>query len=189
MTTSAIAPLPSARPTDFADLVNLLTALTKSENNLALLQQVLDKQHLETVQGHMEAYKEIQTLIGECEAAIKVIAARNPQWFEEKKTVATPFGELKRTTAISLEIPDEEITMTLIRGAGHADKFIKSVHTISKEALEVLDDEELKKFGVKRVTEHNYKAAAATVNLGKAVKAAEKSAKAAKKTVEKAGAS
>jgi hypothetical protein len=184
---TTIAPTPAARPSDFADLVNLFAALTKSENNLARLQQVLDSQHLETVQGHMEAYKEIQTLIGECEAAIKVIAARNPQWFEDKKSIAMPVGELKRTTSTSIEIADEEITMTLIRNAGRAAEFIKTSHVISKEALELLKDEDLKKFGVKRVVEHNYKCAPASVDLGKAVKAADKSAKAAAKTAKAAG--
>lgn len=187
MNTTTIAPTPAARPQDFADLVNLLAALTKSQNNLAHLEQVLNRQHLETVNGHMDAYKEIQTLIGECEAAIRVIAQRNPQWFEDKKSVPTPYGTLKRTTSTSLQIPDEEITMTLIRGANLAEKYIKTTHTLSRESLELLDDEELKKFGIKRVTEHNFNPEPAKVNLGKAVKAAEKSAKTAKKTAEKVG--
>lgn len=186
MSTTPTAPLPTARPTDFADLVNLLAALSKNENNLALLQQTIDRQHLGLVEAHMTVYKEIQTLIGECDAAIKVIGERNPQWFDDKKTIATPYGEVKRTTSTSLEIADEEISLNLIRAAGRAGDFIKTTYTLSKEALEALTDDELKKFGIKRVTEHNYKASGASVDLGKSVKAAERSAKAAAKAAKAA---
>ncbi len=75
--------------------------------------------------------------------------------------------------------------MTLIRAAKREAEFIKTTHVISREALELLSDEDLVKFGVKRVTEHNYKAAGASVDLGKSVNAAEKSAKAAAKTAKK----
>jgi len=189
MTTVTTAPAPTALKNDFADLVNLLDRLTFAENQLAKLQQTLDTQHLDTVRGHMPAYKELQTTIGECEAAIAVIAARNPQWFEEKKTVETPFGELKRTTSISLVVADPAVTMTLIKAAKREGDFIKASEELRLEVLGTLDDDALAKFGIKRLTKHNFNAAAAGVDLGKAVKAAEKSDKAAAKAAKKAGAS
>jgi|GEM_PF-2203627 len=184
-----IAPSPAAKPTDFADLVALLDKLTSATNQLDKLQQTLDAQHLDSVRGHMPAYKEIQQAIGECEAAIQVIAERNPQWFADKKSVGTPVGEVKRTTSISLSIADPEITKTLIKAAGRAADFIRVSEDLRVEVLETLADEELGKLGVKRITEHNYKVAAAGISLGKAVKAAEKSEKAAAKTAKKAVAS
>ncbi|MBX3736709.1 MAG: hypothetical protein KF715_08475 [Candidatus Didemnitutus sp.] len=124
-----VAPAPTAQKDDFASLVNLLDRLTHAEVQLAKLQQVLDAQHLETVRGHMPAYKEFQTIIGECQAAISVIAQRNPQWFEEKKTVVTPYGELKQTSSKSLEVADPAITITLIKGAKREADFIKVTET------------------------------------------------------------
>ncbi|MBA4136739.1 MAG: hypothetical protein C0518_05425 [Opitutus sp.] len=179
------APAPTAQKDDFASLVNLLDRLTHAQNQLDKLQQVLDAQHLETVRGHMPAYKELQTTIGECESAVAVIAARNPQWFDDKKTVATPYGAVKRTSATSLQVADEAVTLTLIKAAGRQTDFIKVTESLSLETLEKLEDEQLAKFGIKRVTEHNFKAAPAGVDLGKAVKAAEKSEKAAAKAAKK----
>ena len=186
---TTIAPTPSALKEDFTSLVNLLDRLTHAENELAKLQQVLDAQHLDTVRGHMPAYKELQTTIGECEAAIVVIAARNPQWFEEKKTVATPVGEVKRTTSVSLEIADPSVTITLVKAAKREADFIKVTEELRLEVLEALADEQLAKLGIKRVTKHNFKSGPAGIDLGKAVKQAEKSEKAAAKTAKKAGAS
>lgn len=186
--TTAIKTIPvlAALPGDFADLVNLLNALSEAQNQISHLNQNLNTEYLETVKGYSDEYKVLQTDISAAMAAIEVIAARNPQWFEEKKTIATPFGEVKRTTSTSLVIPDEAVTITLIRAARRADDFLVTTTAISKEALEKLSDEELARYGVSRKTEHNYKPEGAKVDLGKSVKAAEKSAAAAAKTAKKA---
>jgi hypothetical protein len=180
------APAPSAQKDDFASLVNLLERFTHAQNQLARLQQTIDSQYLETVRGHMPVYKELQTTISECQASIAVIAARNPQWFEEKKTVGTPYGDVKRTSATRLQIADEAVTIALIKAAKREEDFVKVTETLSLEALEKLEDEQLRKFGITRVTEHNFKPAPASVDLGKAVKSAEKSDKAAAKAAKKA---
>ena len=183
--TTAIAPAPTAKPSDFADLVGILDRLSHAANQLARLEQTLNAQHLDTIRGHMPVYKELQATVADCEAALEVIAARNPQWFESKKSVATPVGEVKRTTSNKIEIADPLVTMTLILAAGRAGDFIRTEEALRIEVLETLDDDQLAKFGVKRVTTHNYKIAPASVDLGKAVKAAEKSDSAAAKTVKK----
>jgi len=180
------APAPAGLKNDFGDLVNLLDQLTDAENDLSKLNTQLNVEHLANVRLHTDTYKRLQSLIGETEAAIQVIAARNPQWFEEKKTVETPYGVVKRTSSTSLVIADEAVTITLIEAAGRAGDFVVTTKTISREALEKLDDDELKKYGVRRETKHNYKPEAAALDLGKAVKQAEKSDKAAKKTAKSA---
>ena len=179
-------PALAALPGDFADLVNLLNALSVAENKISHLNQNLNAQHLETLKGYADEYKTLQSDISATRAAIEVIAARNPQWFEEKKTLITPFGEVKRTTSTSLIIPDEAVTITLIRAAKREEDFLVTTTAISKEALEKLEDAELAKYGVSRKTEHNFKPEGASVDLGKSVKAAEKSAKATAKTAKKA---
>src|SRR4051794_30799221 len=97
-------PAPTVLKNDFSDLVNLLDDLTSASNDLAALEHDLNASHLGNVRLHSIAYKGLQTRIGNAKAAIEVIAARNPQWFEEKKTLETPFGEVKRTTSTSLVI-------------------------------------------------------------------------------------
>lgn len=182
------APAPAALKKDFDDLINLLDQLTDAENSINKLNGSLNDTHLANVRIHSEEYKQLQTTIGNAKAAIEVIAARNPQWFEEKKTLETPFGLVKRTSSTSLVIADEGVTITLINAAGRASDFLKTTTTISRETLEKLSDEELKKYGVARVTEYNFKPEAASVDLGKSVKAADKSAAAAAKAARKAGA-
>lgn len=180
------APAPTAQKEDFASLVNLLDRLSFAQNQITKLEQTLNSQHLETVRGHMPVYKELQTTLGECEAAIAVIAERNPQWFDDKKTVATPYGEVKRTSSTKLVVADPTVSMTLVKAAGREADFIRKIEQLNLEALENLEDAELAKFGIKRVTTHNYKPGAASVDLGKAVKSAEKSDKAAAKAAKKA---
>ncbi len=182
---NAIAPTPAGKPDDFASLVNLLEALTAAENNLTKLQQTLDSQHLETVRGHLPAYKELQTKVGEFEAAIEVIVTRNPQWFADKQNLATPVGAVKRTSSTKLEVADPTVTITLIKAHKRDADFIRTTEELRLEVLEGLDDEQLAKLGIKRVTTHNFKTAPKVVDLGKAVKAADKTDKAATKTAKK----
>lgn len=186
MTQPAIAPAPAAQPKDFADMVTLLEKLTETENALGQLTSEMNVDYLAHVRLNSDRYKELQTAIGAVDAALKVIGERNPQWFEEKKTLTTPYGTLKRTTSISLEIADPAVSITLIKAAKREEDFLDVKTTIRKEAMENLTDEELAKFGIKRVTEHNFKPEPATIDLGKAVKAADKSAAAAAKTAKKA---
>lgn len=181
-------PTPTAPKNDFGDLVNLLASLTEAENELRKLEASLNQDHLAAVRLHVDSYKELQTKIGEAKAAIEIISARNVQWFEERKTLATPYGEVKRTTSTKLVIADETATIALIRAARRSDDFLETRITIRREVLETLEDEELRKFGVRRETTHNYKPEPAAIDLGKAVKDAQKSEGATKKTAKKAAA-
>jgi chromosome segregation ATPase len=185
MSAPVLAPAPTAKPTDFADLVSLLEKLSEVSNELAALEAQLNTNHLANVRLHTDSYKALQTQIGEIQAAIQVLAERNPQWYEKKKSVETPYGLVKRTTSTKLVIPDEAVSVTLIAAAGRADDFLVTNTTIRREVIELLGDEELKKFGISRSTTHNFNPEPASVDLGKPVKAAEKSDKAAAKTVKK----
>jgi hypothetical protein len=181
--------IPTPAPkNDFSDLVNLLEQLSQAENDHRVLESELNASHLAAVRLHVDRYKEIARITGETKAALEVLAARNPSWFEERQTLGTPFGELKRTSSTSLVIADEAVTIALIRAAKRQDDFLRIETHVNKEALEALGDDELAKYGVARKTTYHYKAAGAGVDLGKAVKAAEKSEGAAKKTAKRAAA-
>lgn len=182
--TTAIAP--TAKPSDFADLVNLLQQLTETTAALRKLEGKVTARYIDTVTDSVEEYKALQTKLGEAEAALAVIAERNPQWYAEKSNVSTPFGEVKRTSATELVIADEAATIVLIRAANRSEDFLRVTTTVNREALEKLEDDALTKFGVSRKTTYNFKPSAAKVDLGKAVKAAEKTAKAAAKTAKTA---
>lgn len=179
---------PPAPKNDYSDLVNLFDVYTTAENDIRALEAELNASHLGNVRLHIDRYKTLATTLGETKAAIEVIAARNPQWFAERQTLESPFGEVKRTSSTSLVIADEAVTIALIEHAGRGADFLRKETRVNREALEALSDEQLAKYGVARKTEHNYKVAAAKVDLGKAVKAAEKSDKAASKTAKKAAA-
>jgi hypothetical protein len=184
MTTTA--PLPTAKPSDFADMVNLLERLSTLAVSVSKLEAKLNSENLTTVRQYADEYKALQTELGQVESALAVIAERNPQWFSEKKTITTPFGEVKRTTSTKLEIADETATIALIRSAKREEDFLVVSTALNREALENLEDDELRKFGVRRSVTHNYNPAPASVDLGKAVKAAEKSARAAAKAAKAA---
>lgn len=184
MTTTA--PLPTAKPSDFADMVNLLERLSSISVTTTKLETKLNAENLATVRQYADEYKALQTELGQVESALAVIGERNPQWFDDKKTITTPFGELKRTTSKKLEIADETATIALIRAARRAEDFLVVTTTLNREALENLEDAELRKFGVRRSVTHNYNPAPASVDLGKAVKAAEKSDRAAAKAAKAA---
>lgn len=173
---------PAAKPTDFADLVNLLQQLTETTAALRKLEGKVTARYIDTVTDSVDEYKALQTKLSETEASLAVIAERNPQWYSEKKTVETPFGEVKRTSSTVLVIADEAATIALIRAANRSEDFLRVTTTVNREALESLEDDALAKLGVSRSTTYNFKPAAAKVDLGKAVKAAEKSNKATDKT-------
>ncbi|MCX6952599.1 MAG: host-nuclease inhibitor Gam family protein [Verrucomicrobia bacterium] len=182
MSTTSTPPAPAGLKNDYADLVNLLAALTAATTELNSLEADASKEQLALAKGYIERYKELQTTIGETEAALQVIAARNPQWFAKATTLKTPFGAVKRTTATSLVIADETMTIALIRAAKREDDFLNVETTISIESLEKLEDAELAKLGVRRSQTHNFKPSAKKAEFGEAVGEAEKSPAAAKKT-------
>ena len=177
MSTATLAPAPTALKTDFSDLVTLLDGLTETQNDLNALNAQLNTEHLANVRLHADRYKALQARASELTAALEVIAKRNPQWFAEKATLATPYGEVKRTSSTSLVVPDEAVTITLIKAAKREDDFLKTTTTVRLEVMEKLEDADLAKFGIQRKTEYNYNTKAAAVNLGKSVAAASKTVK------------
>jgi len=127
--------------------------------------------------------------VSETEAALEVIARRNPQWFGEKKSIKTPFGGVKFTSSKELVVTDENISVQLVQslaGKDGAEKYLRTVTVLNKEALAELTDLELAKFGITRKSKENFSAETKVVKLGAAVASAEKSEKAAAKAAKAA---
>lgn len=179
----------SPRPGDFENVVNLLAVLGEANRKLEALTHEIEEGYVALVTPQRERYAKLQGTVTETEAALEVIARRNPQWFEDKKSVATPFGGVKFTRSAELVIPDENISVQLIlalAGKAGAAKYLRTVQVVNKEAIDELDDTALARFGITRKAKENFKAATDVVNLGKAVKAAEKNDKTAAKAAKKA---
>lgn len=177
------------RPGDFENVVNLLAVLGEANRQLAVLQSAVETDYLAVVMPRRPLYAKLQGTVSETEAALETISRRNPAWFEDKKSVTTPFGGVKFTSSKELNIPNENVSVQLIMALGGRDgqeKFLRTVQVPNKEALNDLSDIELARFGIKRETKENFKVSTEVVNLGKAVKAADKTDKAAAKTAKKA---
>ncbi len=174
---------------DFESVVNLLAVLGEANRQLEALTREIESGYIALVQPHRGLYAKLQGTVTETEAALEVIARRNPAWFEDKKSVTTPFGGVKFTSSSELIVADESVAVQLIlalAGKEGREKYLRTVQVLNKEALDELTDAELARFAIQRKAKENFKAATDVVNLGKAVRAAEKTDKAAAKTAKKA---
>lgn len=171
---------------DFTAVVNLLAVLGESERQLGSLKTEIEHGYLQLVGAHRAEYARLQSISSETEAALEVIARRNPQWFDDKKNVTTPFGVVKFTSSSELVVSDENVSIQLIRAFKLEDTLLRSVQVLNREALAELSETELARLAIVRKAKENFKVDTDVIDLGKAVKAADKSAKNAAKTAKKA---
>jgi hypothetical protein len=106
-----------------------------------------------------------------------------------------PLGEVKRlgkvdiTDQPAVTDAEKQLSVSLIlalAGKEGAEKYLRTVQVLNKEALTEVSDAELAKYGITRKAKENFSVSTEVVNLGKAVKAAERSEKAAAKAAKKA---
>lgn len=173
---------PAARADQYKDLVDCLAILTEMTNRLTKLETEMQDEFIDLMDGRRKEYTDLQGGIAKAEQTIRDIATLNPQWFEDSKTVTTPYGAVQSRKTTSLEVANEEVTIALLQQLG-ADSapFLRVETTLNLEALESLPDSELARIRVKRVTTEKITAKPGKVNLGKAAKAAEKKAAASAK--------
>lgn len=173
----ASAAFSAPRAGDFENVTNLLAVLGEANRQLAALTREIETAYVALVNPHRERYAKLQSTVAETEAALETIARRNPQWFEERKTLATPFGGLKFTRSTELVVDDENISLQLIAALGGpsaAAKYLRTVQVLNKEALATLDDAALARFGLARRTKENFSAGTDLVHLGRSFKPAAK---------------
>lgn len=179
------------RAGDFENVINLLAVLGEANRQLAELEREIEAGYVALVAPHRERYAKLQATIGETEAALEVISRRNQQWFTETKNIKTPYGTVKFTSSSELVVADEGIAVQLIKalaGKDGEEQLLRTVQVLNREALEKLPDGELARYAILRKSKENFKVGTDIVDLGKAVKAADKSDKAAAKTAKKAAA-
>lgn len=157
----------------YRTLVDSLAILTDHTNQLAALEAMLQTSFTELVDVHRDEYAILQSGISESEASIKLLAGLHPEWFETVKTIKTPYGTVGYRSSTKLEIDNEELTIALIERLGEdAAIYLRQRQFLNLEALETLDDGDLKKLRVRRVTSDKCTVTPAKVDLGKAVKKA-----------------
>ena len=163
-------------PHEYKNLVDLLAVYSEANTRMLALQSQMQDQYLELIDGGKAEYAELQAKLAETEAALETLALTHPEWFPEgRKSIKTPYGAVKLTTATSLEVRNEEATIILIeRDPALAAKCLRQKTELNREALEQLTDQELKALRVVRVQSQSFKVEPAKLDMGKAVKEAAK---------------
>jgi hypothetical protein len=172
---------------DFTEIVNLLAVLTEATNQLAELKATADSSLAEILDDLKADYAKLQETVTKTESALEAVARSHPEWFEHQRTIKTPYGSISFRSGEIIEVPNEEATIVRIKlealklHPGETDaaiaarqkyiaQYVRSVETVNKEALEILEDATLHLLGVKRVPKDNFSAKPASLDLGKAVK-------------------
>ena len=170
---------------DFEAAIALLAVLGESRRELAKLTAEIETGYLEIVTSRRDDYAKIQAKISEGEAALEVIARRNLGWVADKKSVTTPYGAVKFKASSEIVVPNEEASVVLVRKAKRRE-LIRVTIELNREALQELPDAELAKFGIVRRAKENLTVDTEVIDLGKAVKAADKTNANAAKVAKKA---
>lgn len=153
---------------DLAALSDLTTQLQEMENDLQAL-------WIEQIDRRREDYSILQSGIAEHAARVCAVAEANPEWFATVKTLKTPYGTVGFRSSTKLELSNEELTIALIERMGEAGEiYLRRRAFLNLEALETLEDAELKKLKIFRITTDKCTVTPAKIDLGKAVKSAAK---------------
>ena len=162
-------------PASYKNLVDLMAIMAEGTARLGELENGLQQDWIDLVDARRKDYASLQFAIGQAEESIETLAITNPQWFEKSKTLKTPYGTVGFRRTSKLEVKNEEVSILLLEQLGQDGlPFIRQAKALNLEALEKLDDSELERLRIRRVTTEVCKITAAKIDLGKAVKAAAK---------------
>lgn len=162
---------------EYTNLVNLLAVFSEASNRMLAMQSDMQGQYMELIDSAKPEYAKLQKILGDAEAALETLTLAHPEWFTEKrKSIKTPYGTVKLTATTTLDVANEEASIILIEQSGDAaaEKFLREKKELNIEALEALSDAELKPFRIKRIKGQSFKVIPATLDMGKAVKEADK---------------
>jgi hypothetical protein len=159
------------QPDDFKNMLDLLAVYTEAQNRLSTMETDASEHLLDFVDDVRGEYSQAQRALTESEAAIISIAGKHPEWFGDKRTIKTPYGQVSCRRTAKLEVPNEEATIILIQNSDLSDdEYLRQNVALNLEALERLEDAELKRLRIRRVTDESISVKAGKVDLGKAVK-------------------
>ena len=166
---------PAAEAADFKNLVNLMAIMAEGTARMGELENGLQQAYIDLVDGVRKDYASLQHALGKAEEAIETLALSNGQWFEKSKTLKTPYGSVSFRKTTKLDVKNEEVSILLLEQLGQDGlPFVRTGKALNLEALEKLDDSELERLRIKRVTTESLTIKPTKVDLGKAVKAAAK---------------
>lgn len=174
------AKAPNPDNNTYKNLVDLLAIFSDASNQVAALQASVEESYLGLVDSHREEYAALQKVLADAEASIRFIAAANPDWFIDPKTLKTPYGTVAFRSVTKLLIPNEEASILLLEklfDENDRATFLRQSIELNREALETLDDATLKKLRITRTNETSCTVKPAKVDLGKAVKSPAKAGK------------
>lgn len=157
---------------DYTTLTTELDRFTRISNNLAKIEATFQSAITELIaECYREDFQSLTDELTESSDRIESLALRHPEWFAKTKTLKTPFGTVASRTTTKLDVPNEEATIALLEIRGDAGApFLRPRTYLSIEALEALDDAELSRLKVHRVTTERITITPAKIDLGKAVK-------------------
>jgi len=165
----------TAKAEDYKNLVDLLAIVAEGTARLGELENGLQQDYIDLVDARRKDYTQLQYAIGKAEESIEALALSNPAWFEKSKTLKTPYGSVAFRRSSKLDVKNEEVSILLLEQLGQDGlPFIRTAKALNLEALEKLDDSELERLRIKRVSSESLTIKPAKVDLGKAVKSAEK---------------
>lgn len=168
---------PAADAADFKNLVDLMAIMAEGSARLGELENGLQQDYIDLVDARRKDYASLQFAIGQAEESIETLALTNPQWFEKAKTLKTPYGSVSFRKTTKLDVKNEEVSILLLEQLGQDGlPFVRTAKALNLEALEKLDDTELERLRLRRVTTEALSIKPAKIDLGKAVKQAAKEA-------------
>jgi hypothetical protein len=165
-----------ANHTQSNDDYNALTAALEKYTSLSNRSAEIEANFNGAIQELIaEFYKDdfqaLQADLAETEARIETLVIRHPEWFAKSKTLKTPFGSVATRSTTKIDVPNEDATIALLELRGEAAKpFLRERKLLSIESLEALDDAELLRLKVRRITTEKITISPAKVDLGKTLK-------------------
>lgn len=163
---------------DFAEVINLLSILSDATSQLAAIEAEANTQLLDILDDAKKEYAQLQEAAKKAEAALEVICRAHPEWFENAKSIKTPYGKVLLHKSTSLEVTNEEATLRLLHAEEranpdfHAADYVRIKEEPNLEALELLSDQDLERFMIKRIIKDVFSATPAKIDFGKAVEKA-----------------
>jgi hypothetical protein len=160
---------------DYSRLIELQSALNQADNALAVIDAQVNPIVSAIIDERRAAWAAAQAQRNEAETEIKSLVEAHPEWLDGK-TVKTPFGTVSLRESSSLEIPNPEGTIALIRQVFpraelDPDQYLVTTESPRKELLETLPENILSKVGVTKTRSTSITVKPAKIDMAKESKA------------------
>ena len=159
--------------TEYAEFIELLELFSQSDLASDRIQTETDAAVLQTVATRKAEFASTKAVRDEAEEKIKALARKHPEWLDGK-SIKTPFGVVQLRDSTSLDVPNPEATLLLIKASASMpgaqftyEQLTRAVIEPNLEALEALSDEQLSKLGITRVKSQSVSVKRQKVDLGK----------------------